>query len=312
MIAADGVRVVAIGSLAAVILLDRLSFWAIPVVAFVEASGAALFSAAAAGALRALVPRPQLPAATAAQSGRQAAVQLAGPPLGGALFSIARALPFVVDALSYAFSTLSLLALRTPFQETRRPATLVPPGAARGRLPLPVGPAVPTDVRAPLRPRELHRPRPAARARRDRPRPGAVGRRGRRAGRPLRRRAARRRGRSRISCAARSRQGRAAARALDVAGVHRVRRLAERLRARSALLPAAVAIPSTDSVVHGYRIAMTPDRLLGRSESVRSTISLLIAPLGPLVAGLLLGPRRRARRSPSSLRWRSCSRRGEH
>jgi hypothetical protein len=54
------------------------------------------------------------------------------------------------------------------------------------------------------------------------------------------------------------------------------------------ILPTAVAIPSTDSVVHGYRIAMTPDRLLGRAESVRSTISLLIAPLGPLTAGVLL------------------------
>jgi hypothetical protein len=33
---------------------------------------------------------------------------------------------------------------------------------------------------------------------------------------------------------------------------------------------------------------MTPDRLLGRVESVRSTVALLIAPLGPLVAGLML------------------------
>jgi len=55
------------------------------------------------------------------------------------------------------------------------------------------------------------------------------------------------------------------------------------------LLPTALVIPSTDSVVHGYRIAMTPDRLLGRAESVRTTISLLIAPLGPLSAGALLG-----------------------
>jgi hypothetical protein len=54
------------------------------------------------------------------------------------------------------------------------------------------------------------------------------------------------------------------------------------------ILPTALAIPSTDSVVHGYRIAMTPDRLLGRSEAVRSTIALVIAPLGPLAAGLLL------------------------
>jgi hypothetical protein len=55
------------------------------------------------------------------------------------------------------------------------------------------------------------------------------------------------------------------------------------------ILLTAVAIPSTDSVVHGYRIAMTPDRLLGRAEAVRATISLLIAPLGPLAAGVLLG-----------------------
>src|SRR5206468_671510 len=55
------------------------------------------------------------------------------------------------------------------------------------------------------------------------------------------------------------------------------------------MLPTALAIPSTDSVVHGYRIAMTPDRLLGRAEAVRSTISLLIMPLGPLAAGILLG-----------------------
>src|SRR5438128_4406801 len=54
------------------------------------------------------------------------------------------------------------------------------------------------------------------------------------------------------------------------------------------ILPTALAIPSTDSVVHGYRIAMTPDRLLGRAESVWTIIALLIAPLGPLTAGVLL------------------------
>ncbi len=56
----------------------------------------------------------------------------------------------------------------------------------------------------------------------------------------------------------------------------------------ASILPTALAIPSTDSVVHGYRIAMTPDRLVGRVESVWSTISLPISPLGPLVAGFLL------------------------
>ena len=56
----------------------------------------------------------------------------------------------------------------------------------------------------------------------------------------------------------------------------------------AAILPQAIAMPVTDSAVTGYRVAITPDRLLGRSESVRSNIALLISPLGPLTAGLLL------------------------
>ena len=55
------------------------------------------------------------------------------------------------------------------------------------------------------------------------------------------------------------------------------------------ILPTAIAIPVSDSVVTGYRIAVTPDRLIGRVEGVRTTISLAVAPLGPLAAGVLLG-----------------------
>ncbi len=54
------------------------------------------------------------------------------------------------------------------------------------------------------------------------------------------------------------------------------------------LVPVGLAVPSTDSVVNGYRIAATPDRLLGRAESVRSAIALSAASIAPLVAGLLL------------------------
>ena len=50
----------------------------------------------------------------------------------------------------------------------------------------------------------------------------------------------------------------------------------------------ALVIPSSDSVVHGYRIAMTPDRLLGRAESAWTTFAILISPLGPLVTGFLI------------------------
>ena len=288
MIAADVVRVLAIGSLAATILLDRVAFWQIVAVAFVEGSGSALFFGAQPGALRAVVPARQLPAAAAAETGRQAVVQLAGPPLGGALFGLARALPFLVDAVSYAFSTLSLLAMRTPFQEEREPHL----ASLRSRLAEGfrfvwsqpflrtcallfgltnfIGPGVLFAVVVIAKEQGLSG--------------GEVG--------------------ALIAVFG-------ACLLLGSLVSPLVRRLLP-VRAvlllelwtwlgcavflvwpnvyvlTAGILPTALAIPSTDSVVHGYRIAMTPDRLLGRAESVRSMISLLIAPLGPLIAGVLI------------------------
>src|SRR5205085_6578383 len=61
----------------------------------------------------------QLPAAAAAEQARLSVVTLAGPPLGGVLFGLGRSLPFLADAISYAFSIGSLLRMRTPFQEAR-------------------------------------------------------------------------------------------------------------------------------------------------------------------------------------------------
>jgi MFS family permease len=288
MIAADGVRVLAIGGLAAAILLDRTLFWAIPLVAFVEGSGAALFSAAHAGALRAVVPARQLPAAAGAQTGRQAAVQLAGPPLGGALFGLARALPFLVDAVSYAFSIVSLLAMRAPFQERRAPDT----SSLRSRLAEGVrflwghpflrtcaflfglanfvGPGVLLAVVVLGKRQGLSGGQVGALVAAF----GAcllVG--------------------SLVAPLVRRRLPVRAVLLLELwtwPGCALFLFWPNVYVLTASILPTALAIPSTDSVVHGYRIAMTPDRLLGRAESVRSMISLLIAPLGPLVAGVLL------------------------
>ncbi|MBA2513227.1 MAG: MFS transporter, partial [Solirubrobacterales bacterium] len=121
MIAADGVRALAIATLAASVLLDQAVLWLIVLVALVEGAGSVLFTSAETGALRAVVPARQLPGAVGAMQARAAVVQLAGPPLGGILFGLGRAVPFLFDALSYSFSFLSLLAMRTPFQEDREP-----------------------------------------------------------------------------------------------------------------------------------------------------------------------------------------------
>ena len=288
MIAADAARVVTIGGLAAVIVTDRLAFWMIPLAAFVEGSGAAVFHAAEAGALRAVVPVRQLPAAAGARSGRIAAVSLAGPPLGGALFGIARALPFLVDVVSYACSTVSLLAMRTPFQQAREPDR----SSLRSRLA--------EGARFVWRHRFL-RTCAFLFGLANFIGPGVLlalvvlGQRQGLSG-----------GRVGLLVAAfgaclllGSFLSPLVRRLLPVRGVLVLELWTwtgcglyvvwpDVYVLAAAILPTALAIPSTDSVVHGYRIAMTPDRLTGRVQSIWSTISLLIAPLGPLVAGVLL------------------------
>jgi MFS family permease len=90
MVAADLVRAVAIGVLAAAIVAGDASFVLLAVVALVESAATVVFTTAATGALRSVVPVPQLPDAVGAVTARIATVNLAGPPLGGFLFGRAR------------------------------------------------------------------------------------------------------------------------------------------------------------------------------------------------------------------------------
>jgi MFS family permease len=288
MIAADVVRAGAVGALGVAVLAGRAPWWTVAVVAFVEGTGSAVFSAAAAGALRAVVPVRQLPTAVGAQRARSSVVLLAGPPVGGALFGLGRAVPFVADAASYAFSVVSLLVMRTPFQEMReRDTAPLRAQLAEGFRYLWSRPFLRTCALLFGLGNFLM--------------PGillvliVVGRRQGLSG-----------GEIGLLVAALG-----AAALVGSLASPLFRRL---LSIRAILLlelwtwfgswvfvawpnvyallavivPFGVVAPVTDSVVDGYRVALTPDRLLGRVESVRDTIALLIAPLGPLVAGVLL------------------------
>jgi len=119
MIWADVVRVLALGSLGVSAATGHVAFPQILIVAFVEGTMFVIFNIAEIGAVRSVVPAPQLQRAFATEQARMSSVYLIGPPLGGALFGLARSLPFLADAVSYAFSTGTLLAMRTPFQEER-------------------------------------------------------------------------------------------------------------------------------------------------------------------------------------------------
>ncbi len=119
MIVADAVRVLALGSLGVTALTGHFSFLQVLIVAFVEGTMFVVFNIAEIGAVRSVVPAPQLQQAFAAEQARMSGVYLAGAPLGGALFGLGRSFPFLADAVSYAFSMGTLVAMRTPFQEER-------------------------------------------------------------------------------------------------------------------------------------------------------------------------------------------------
>ena len=119
MVGSDVVRVIVVSSLLVAFAVDRISVLQVAIVAFVEGTMFVFFNVAELGALRSVVPARQLPAAAAAEQVRWSIVTLVAPLLGGFLFGIARVLPFVADVVSYVFSLVSVVAMRTPFQEDR-------------------------------------------------------------------------------------------------------------------------------------------------------------------------------------------------
>jgi predicted MFS family arabinose efflux permease len=87
-----------------------------------------LFDLAEGATLPQLVAGEQLPAAIAQNQAKTQGADLAGQPLGGVLFSTARLLPFLVDAVTYLVSFVAMLFIRRPFQQprARQPARLKP------------------------------------------------------------------------------------------------------------------------------------------------------------------------------------------
>ncbi len=117
MILCDVGRALALGSIPLALALHQLTMLQIYLVSLIEGVLYVFFGLAESAALPRVVAKEQLPAATAQNEVVSGAVTLIGPWLGGALFGLSRALPFLADALSYAASVLSLFWIRLPFQE---------------------------------------------------------------------------------------------------------------------------------------------------------------------------------------------------
>jgi MFS family permease len=130
MIGCDVVRAVALASLALTVALGTATIVLIAVVAFVEGTVFVVFTAAERSAIANVVEPGLLPAALSMNEARTRAAGLVGQPLGGLLFGLGRALPFLFDALTYVASLGTLALIRSDFQTEREPR----PRSARREL----------------------------------------------------------------------------------------------------------------------------------------------------------------------------------
>ena len=116
---ADVVRLVAYALLAWAVLTGRVTLVWILVTAMVTAIFSVAHENAQFSAVRNVVALEQVPEATARNEARSAAVSLIGPPIGGALYGVARSLPFLADAVSYLLSLIGISLIRRPMQQER-------------------------------------------------------------------------------------------------------------------------------------------------------------------------------------------------
>lgn len=119
MIACNAASGIALASVALSLLLGTITIPHIAIVSFVEGAASVFFGLAEAGALPQVVAKGQLSTAVAQGQMQYAVGGIIGPPLGGALYAAASLLPFAVDAGSYAVAGCSVAAVRARLQEVR-------------------------------------------------------------------------------------------------------------------------------------------------------------------------------------------------
>jgi MFS family permease len=119
MVLCDAGRALAIGSIVVVLELGRIFTIQLALAAFVEGTLSVFFTLSESAAIPRVVPREQLTAAISVNESTRRGGDLLGPSVGGLLFSLGRAVPFLADTVSYGVSVVSLLLVRTAFQEER-------------------------------------------------------------------------------------------------------------------------------------------------------------------------------------------------
>jgi MFS family permease len=116
----DAARMALIGALGVAVLLGGASLPLMYAIFFLMGTLETLFDNASQAILPAVVSRDRLERANSRLLGAQiVSNELAGPPLGGFLFGVAVAVPFLLDAGTFAAAAALILALRGRFRPVR-------------------------------------------------------------------------------------------------------------------------------------------------------------------------------------------------
>lgn len=123
LVLTESVRALTVATVVAAFWLGVLTFVQLLLVAVVL--GAVLpFGLARMLLLRTAVPNDQLTSAVTAEEVRTNAAELSGPPLGGFLYGLAHALPFLFMTAMCVVSAATACSVRVPHQERKDPAAL--------------------------------------------------------------------------------------------------------------------------------------------------------------------------------------------
>ena len=119
MVVCDAGCVVVTGSVAVALFIGPPSLAHLLVAAFVQGSLGVIYQIAERSGARHLVPEEHLSAAMTQNEARSRAAALLGQPVGGGLFALVRAVPFVFMTVSHLISLVLLLSIRKKFQAER-------------------------------------------------------------------------------------------------------------------------------------------------------------------------------------------------
>ena len=122
MIYTDVGRLFAVATIPAAMFFDALTLWHIYTVVLVEGSLFVVFNIAEVAVLPRVVPRDQLPEATAQNEAGFGGAHIVGPSFGTFLYqTFGRWVPFGSQVIAYAVSIASLIAIRTDFRVAAAP-----------------------------------------------------------------------------------------------------------------------------------------------------------------------------------------------